>query len=175
VRRQDFLDVGGFDTAYWPGEDTKLCRDLLLRTKKRMVYVPEALVFHHRRSGLKRHLKQIGNYGMHRGFFAKKFPETSFRLIYMVPSALFVWVVMGGAVSVSLVHDVPTLLNVYLLGLLAYGAALAYSTFSIFAKVKSVSISIATIPYIAGTHLWYGLRFIYGFFFVWSLESKLGR
>jgi GT2 family glycosyltransferase len=86
IRRTDFLAVGGFDSAYWPGEDTKLCLDLTQKLKKKMIYEPHAIVFHHRRAGLKRHLKQIGNYGLHRGFFAKTLPETSLRPIYFVPS-----------------------------------------------------------------------------------------
>ena len=28
VRKADFLAIGGFDSPYWPGEDTKLCLDL---------------------------------------------------------------------------------------------------------------------------------------------------
>jgi cellulose synthase/poly-beta-1,6-N-acetylglucosamine synthase-like glycosyltransferase len=28
VRRKEFLSIGGFDSNYWPGEDTKLCLDL---------------------------------------------------------------------------------------------------------------------------------------------------
>jgi glycosyltransferase involved in cell wall biosynthesis len=34
VRKSDFLEVGGFDSPYWPGEDTHLCLKLVQKTKK---------------------------------------------------------------------------------------------------------------------------------------------
>src|SRR5262245_58252117 len=51
VRRSDFLAIGGFDTAFWPGEDTKLCLDLT-RGGRSILYVPQLIVWHHRRKSL---------------------------------------------------------------------------------------------------------------------------
>lgn len=88
VRRTLLQKIGGFNTAYWPGEDTILCLDITHRQKARMIYDPWVGVFHHRRPLFLAHARQVGRYASHRGFFCKKFPETSRRLSYMLPSLL---------------------------------------------------------------------------------------
>lgn len=87
VRKSDFDAVGGFDTSFWPGEDTKLCLDIAHGNNRRLVYSPDALVYHHRRPLFVPHLRQVSNYALHRGFFVKKFPQTSLRPSYFLPSA----------------------------------------------------------------------------------------
>lgn len=168
VRKTDFFMVGGFDNEYWPGEDTKLCLDLV-NLGKTIIYVPDMIVYHHRRSGFRRHLHQIGNYGLHRGFFAKRYPSTSFRLMYFLPSCFFFFVTLGwvlAPVGLTLVYG--SLWAVYLV-------ALVYSTLSIMNKVKSPVLALGTVPYIVGTHFLYGFRFLQGFFLKTDLKSKLGR
>ena len=91
VRRDSFLAIGGFNSPYWPGEDTKLCLDLIQKTGKMILYVPEMQVWHHRRAGLGAHLRQVGAYGLHRGYFAKKHPQTSCKFIYFAPSVFLVF------------------------------------------------------------------------------------
>lgn len=86
VRKSEFNAVGGFDTNFWPGEDTKLCLDLVHGKKKRLLYSPDVFVFHHRRPLFAKHLRQVSNYALHRGFFVKKFPQTSLRPSYFLPS-----------------------------------------------------------------------------------------
>ena len=187
VERQAFLEVGGFDSSYWPGEDTKLCLDLTTKLKKKIIYEPRSKVFHHRRAGLKRHLKQIGNYGLHRGFFAKTLPDTSRRPIYFVPSLFVIflaklilffafesfWIQLAQSLGVSRIVDIARVL--FVSGLAAYLAALTYSALSIGKLISNLAIGIATTPYLFFTHLWYGLRFLKGFFLVKTLQSKLGR
>ena len=95
VRRDAFLEVGGFDSAYWPGEDTVLCLKITRDLNLRLVYGPRALVYHHRRPSLRRHLRQAAEYGLHRGHFVKRFPETSRRPTYFAPSVLTAFVAIG--------------------------------------------------------------------------------
>ncbi len=95
VRRQSLQAVGGFDTSYWPGEDTVLCLKITGELGKRILYVPDVLVFHHRRSLYIPYLRQVASYGLHRGFFVKKFPSTSFRLAYFLPSFLLLGALLG--------------------------------------------------------------------------------
>ncbi|KKT49321.1 MAG: hypothetical protein UW41_C0008G0006 [Candidatus Collierbacteria bacterium GW2011_GWC2_44_18] len=90
VRKTDFKRVGGYDSNFWPGEDTKLCLDLTHKLNKKIIYEPKSLVYHHRRPILLPHLKQNGNYGLHRGFFARILPKTSLRPIYFLPSAILI-------------------------------------------------------------------------------------
>ena len=89
VKRDVFLNVGGFDCKFWPGEDTFLClklKELNIKIK----YSPDVFVWHHRRPNLFSHLKQLSNYGLHRGYFARHFPATSFRFKYFLPTFLLV-------------------------------------------------------------------------------------
>ena len=88
VKKKDFLAVNGFDTQFWPGEDTKLCHDLVYKLKKQIIYSPQIVVYHHRRPIWLPHLQQISRYGFQRGRFVKLFPKTSRRLSYFLPLLL---------------------------------------------------------------------------------------
>lgn len=171
IKKTDFAAIGGFGSQYWPGEDTKLCLDIVKKLKKKILYVPELVVFHHRRAGINRHLRQVGNYGLHRGFFAKKFPETSRKFMYFIPSFFVGFLVLGilGSLYSAFV------LKLFLLGLAVYFAAILFSTILIWQKTKNFLISIATIPFLVSFHVWYGIRFIQGLVFVKELKSKLGK
>jgi len=96
LRKSDFIEAGGFKTGYWPGEDTILCLKLTHELGRRIVYDPEVQVYHHRRNIFIPHLRQVKSYALHRGFFTRRFPETSLKFSYFVPSiftlfALFGW------------------------------------------------------------------------------------
>lgn len=88
VKKKDFLAVNGFDTHFWPGEDTKLCHDLVYKLPKKILYHPDILVYHHRRPVWLPHLKQISRYGFQRGRFVRLFPRTSLRLVHFLPLLL---------------------------------------------------------------------------------------
>lgn len=169
VRRDLFERIGGFNSAYWPGEDTKFCLDLI-RAGKKIIYDPEVFVWHHRREGLIRHLKQIGRYGLHRGFFAKRFPATSRRLKYFLPS-FFVMFIAAGICFIFLRSSF--LVRFYSAGVGLYLLALGVAFFQIYKKERKFTISFVSLPYIVLTHLWYGLRFLQGFLWVRDLNSKL--
>ncbi len=168
VRKDIFLKIGGFNSEYWPGEDTKLCLEILKENKK-ILYTPDVIVWHHRRQGLFKHLKQIGSYGLHRGFFAKRYPETSFRLLYFIP-ALFVLYFALFIVSLLFFNK----LSLYVgSGFIVYLGALIYAFFDINKKIKDFKISATSICYIIPTHIWYGIRFLQGFILTSELKSKL--
>jgi len=95
IRKADFIEAGGFDTEYWPGEDTILCLKLTENLGKRIVYDPGVRVYHHRREIFGGHLRQVRSYALHRGFFARKFPATSLRASYFVPSVFTVFFLFG--------------------------------------------------------------------------------
>ncbi|MFH0790514.1 MAG: glycosyltransferase, partial [Candidatus Omnitrophota bacterium] len=97
VRKSVMDELGGFNTDFWPGEDTKLCRDITKILGKKIIYDPSVLVSHHRRSLYRPHLNQIANYAFHRGYFVKRYPETSFRIPYFIPS-LFLSGLLAGAI-----------------------------------------------------------------------------
>jgi hypothetical protein len=171
IKRDDFIRIGGFDSQYWPGEDTKLCLDIIKDLRKKILYVPDLIVYHHRRPGIIRHLRQIGNYGLHRGYFAKVYPETSRKWFYFIPSLFVIYIATSLLTGVFL----PSFYNPYITGLCIYLLTVLTTTLSVCKRTRSLAISIATIPYIILTHIWYGIRFIQGFLFTKTLTSKLSK
>lgn len=159
ARRQEFLAVGGFNTIFWPGEDTKLCLSLIKNTGKHILYVPDLIVWHHRREGLLRHLKQVGAYGLHRGFFAKKYPETSRRLFYFAPSGLLALTLVS-PFSYWMPRELAYLV---LAGWTIYSGALVLA-FRDIRRHESPAVAATALWYSLISHLYYGARFLQGLF-----------
>jgi len=159
VWRDSFAEVGGFNCAYWPGEDTKLCLDFLNAGYK-LLYNPQGIVFHHRRSDLLKHFKQIGNYALHRGYFAKIYPKTSRKLGYFVPTLFDIYLFSLIFVLFIIHNSLFIILSV--LPLMAYCLGLLVDAIIISLRWRSVLVGIATIPMIFLTHVWYGIRFVQG-------------
>ncbi|MFH1508219.1 MAG: glycosyltransferase [Candidatus Omnitrophota bacterium] len=155
VRKTIMEQLGGFDTRYWPGEDTKLCLDITKKLKQKIIYEPAALVYHHRRPLFVPHLKQIASYALHRGYFAKKYPQTSFKISYFLPSILFLFLFGGGILSIFL----PVLRDFYLLFISVY----LFLTL-IFSLNKKPLVVLPVFMGILMTHLDYGIYFIKGIF-----------
>src|SRR3990172_9373260 len=171
VRKDMFEKTGGFNSEYWPGEDTKLCLDII-KAGGKIIYDPDVFVWHHRRKGLIRHLRQIGRYGIHRGFFAKRFPETSKKLKYFLPSLFVAFLIAG----ISLLFtDNIFFSRLYSLGIIIYSALLLFAFCQIQNKEKNLAVSFFSLFYIFLTHIWYGIRFLQGYLFTEDLKSKLGR
>jgi hypothetical protein len=143
--------VGGWNEQYWPGEDTLLCLSLKASGYKQLL-APDVVVYHHRRKTWKGYLQQIWNYGVHRGFFAKHFPDTSRRVGYFVPSMLVLGLVVGIPLSVI----VPALMDLVLIGLIVY---LALVTIVVLQNLKSAPIVLVGLPL---THSTYGIGFMKG-------------
>ena len=159
VKKKDFMMAGGFDSHFWPGEDTKLCCDLVYKLGKKIIYDPEILVYHHRREIFIPHLEQISRYAIHRGHFARILPKTSLRLGYLMPTLFVLGLVTG--FFLSLIN--PFMKIIYLTALGMYLSALFLTCFQIFLKERSFKIALLTIPSIFMTHLVYGILFIKGF------------
>jgi len=155
IRKSVFLAAGGFNTDFWPGEDTKLCLEVAKRMHKKIIYDPQVLVFHHRRPLFLPHLRQIGSYALHRGFFVKRFPQTSRKPVFFIPSLFFAWVIFGALAALLS----PQARQVYLFSLLFY-----ILTVLIFSTRRGI---LSAMPVFAGiilTHFVYGFNFICGLF-----------
>jgi len=156
VKKNDFNAVGGFDTSFWPGEDTVLCLNLIKKLNKKIFYHPSLVVYHHRRSVIIPHLQQITRYAIQRGFFVKKFPETSFKLGYFIPT-LFSFYILLFLINKIFLHqfllDIPLYLYISIL----------ITTFIKFLfdgrKLPTSLLAIITIPL---THFYYGILFLNG-------------
>jgi cellulose synthase/poly-beta-1,6-N-acetylglucosamine synthase-like glycosyltransferase len=133
VRKAVLEKLGGFNTEFWPGEDTKLCLEITKNLGQKIIYAPDALVYHHRRPLFGPHLRQVRSYATHRGYFVKRFPATSFRFTYFLPSLFVAGLTLG-------------LMAALLSGLGAGKLRLA----------PAVAVGIVL------THLTYGIWFVYG-------------
>jgi GT2 family glycosyltransferase len=170
IKKCDFLKVGGFDSHYWPGEDTKLCLDLVYKLGKKIAYEPKALVYHHRRPLWRPHLRQNGNFGLHRGFFAKVLPETSFKPIYFLPSLLPIGLLILPLSYLSNFYLVIILRQILIVCYSLYGLCLIINGLWILHFSKNIFYSLISIPATILTHFWYGLRFLQGLILVKSLK-----
>jgi glycosyltransferase involved in cell wall biosynthesis len=169
IRKNIFEELGGFGGDYWPGEDTKLGFDLLMKKNISILYDPELIVFHHRREGIIKHVEQISAYGLHRGFFAKRYSRTSFNWRYFMPSFFVLFIIFGGILA----HFYKIFLDLYILGWIIYFVALLNAFYDIYRHEKNILVTLTASYYIFLTHIFYGVRFIQGFVFTRNLKSKL--
>lgn len=162
VRRDVFRAIGGFDTGYWPGEDTVACLKIVHEQSKRLVYDPRVFVFHHRRDMFGGHLKQVKSYALHRGYFVKRFPKTSLRPSYFLPSALLLFAALGWMPALAVSGGLALwagLLAVYL-GLAALAALLALVKAP--AALREPGLWALIASGVVLTHLSYGWHFLRG-------------
>ena len=159
--RKTILDkIGGYRTDFWPGEDTLLCKDIV-DSGSRIVYDPWVVVYHHRRALYAPHLRQLGRYAFHRGYFCRRFPSNSLHVSYFVPSAFVLYLLAW--YPVSCISTVPGSVAAYiqaaflLLPLFAYFAAVILST----AAMNPVTW-LLTATCVVATHVTYGVRFMHG-------------
>ena len=154
VRKSVMDELGGFKTGFWPGEDTKLCLDITKRLKKKIVYDPRAVVYHHRRELFSPHLRQVTNYALHRGYFVKKYPQTSARITYFLPSLFVLWLYVAGIFSLFQ----PALRYAYLIILLLY--LFTVLVFSV--NLRNLRMVHLVFLGIIMTHFAYGIFFLKG-------------
>ncbi len=169
IKRSVLEQINGFDCRYWPGEDTKLCLDLVKQAECSMHYYPDVVVFHHRRAVLLPHLTQLGRYGFHRGLFARIFPATSRRIGYFLPALFVLGITTGPLIYWGFSQlnwaALARLVQLGYLGSLGfYGFLLIANAGWIFAKSKNALISLLSIPVVLISHLWYGIKFLTGLF-----------
>lgn len=163
VNKNDFNSVGGFNNSYWPGEDTLLCLDLTQKLNKKIFYHPSLIVYHHRRSVIIPHLQQITRYAIQRGFFAKKFPKTSFKIGYFLPSS-FVFYLILLAINYLTINY-----NLLYIPLYLYLSILFFTFIKFLFQGNKIYTSFLTSITIPITHFYYGILFLHGLF---KKESK---
>jgi cellulose synthase/poly-beta-1,6-N-acetylglucosamine synthase-like glycosyltransferase len=146
-------EAGGWNEDYWPGEDTLFCLSLK-RLGYKLLFARDVVVYHHRRGSWRGYLRQIWGYGLHRGFFAKRFPETSRRTKYFFPSLFLLGLLIGPLVSLVL----PTLGWVVLAVIVIYFAAVMMQ---VLINPRMGLMILLGLPL---THLTYGAAFLKGVF-----------
>lgn len=156
VRREAFVKHVPDCLRYWPGEDTKLCLLLTKVEGKRIVYEPAAAVYHHRRPLFWGHFRQVWNYAVHRGFFAKRYPGTSLRPAYFVPSTF----VIASVLALPAIAFLPASRATIAAVAGAYAASVALSAALPRSDARPSKGMVALGIYL--THMTYGLGFLFG-------------
>lgn len=159
-KKNELKKVGGWGTKFYGGEDTALCLKLI-KAGIKILYHPDIVVYHHRRSFPVGYMRQVGNVGKHRGYFVKKYPQTSMRISYFGP-ALFTIAVALFAILSLISFDIFFLS--FAAFLFWYGFILIYE-----AKKNSLMINL-TLPFAhVINYLTYGYNFIIGLIFTREL------
>ena len=160
MARRDLIEsIGGWNEAYYPGEDTLLCL-AITRSGHKLLLAHDVIVYHHRRKTWRGYLSQISNYGTHRGFFAKRFPENSRKLGYFMPL-----VMVSGLVALAVLSLFSSLAQVVLVVSLV-----AYLAMDLLVTIQNRKYGANVFVGIPLTHLAYGIGFLRGL-----ASSKLTR
>lgn len=156
INKQIFLKAHGFHKKYWPGEDSKLCEELI-KSGYKIYYDPKILVFHHRRDSFISHLKQYARYGWHRGVFFAHGDINSRKIIYLLPTVLLLITILCLILYIN--HKLIYLLipiNLYFFIALIVGLLVLIRT-------KSFIMLCSVIFTMIFTHYTYGIMFLTGF------------
>jgi len=131
--------------------------DITKKLHQKILYHPTLIVFHHRRQVVTAHLQQITRYAIHRGFFARKFPQTSFRIGYLIPS-FFVIYLLFLIINFLIFNYYWLYIPLYL-----YISILIITLIKFILNKNSLYLSLLAIITIPITHIYYGILFINGF------------
>lgn len=154
VRKAVLEEAGGWNEKYWPGEDTLICL-AIRKLGKKLIEASDVIVYHHRRPLLLSHLKQVSRFGLHRGFFAKRFRGNSLRLTYFLPLLLLLS---------FLTFMFASLFNSFFwhLLLLALVTYLCATFVAAMLEVRGVKLLFSVWLGIVTTHVVYGMSFLVG-------------
>jgi GT2 family glycosyltransferase len=156
VQRGTFLSVGGFGNAYWPGEDSKFC-EKLNNSNVPIWYLPDLIVYHHRRTTIWDHLRQCSNYGRHRGRFARDKDRNSSSILFVIPLFFVFYIVAISMCYILGIYNFLIFIPLYLY------------LIAMFSHVLSIILRWGMFPgmlqllYLPLTHLSYGVNYAIGY------------
>ena len=152
-RKHPVEKVGGFDPAFWCGQDYEL--DIRLRTAGyKILYTPKTKVYHFKRDSVRSLWRQMYRYGIARAKIVKKHPDTLKFFHLLGPG----FILGGGLVMLLTVLGVlplwviPCLVVVYILMSLV-------STLQI---TRKSSVVLSSILFYLLIHVGYGAGFLRG-------------
>ena len=152
-RRQPLLDLGGFNEALYPNEENALMDELQKRGGK-LTYDPEFIVYRRPRSSLKAFAKMLLTYGRGRAEQFRVNPTLGSALNFVPP--LFCLYLLS-------LCAIPWVGIVLLAPLVLYGVVVLAQAI-VLAGSGGILRSVAAIPLIVLTHVFYGLGFWRGLF-----------
>jgi cellulose synthase/poly-beta-1,6-N-acetylglucosamine synthase-like glycosyltransferase len=159
IRKSVLTSVKDLVPDVWPGEEIVLCGAVTKDLKKRIVYDPQVMVYHHRRKLFIPHLKQIWKYGAVKGYLLKKYPQYV-RPVFFLPSLLVLGIV--GGLPLAILN--PVIGYAYISLLLAYFSLSLVNSIFTGLRERSIKVALLILAGTIATHICYGLAFIKGIF-----------
>ncbi|PJE62498.1 hypothetical protein COU88_04690 [Candidatus Roizmanbacteria bacterium CG10_big_fil_rev_8_21_14_0_10_39_6] len=155
ITKKLFARVGGFNNNFWPGEDSKLCNDIVYKEHEKILYSPNVVMYHHRRNSLLPYLHQHMQYGYHRGAFIAVGDKNSQKINYFLPLFFLLY-------CLSLPVLIPFFTPLYFAPLIAYLFLSVAIAVKAFLKYKNVFYIVAIPSVLFLTHMLYGISFLKG-------------
>ena len=173
VKKDIFEKAGGFNSDYWPGEDSKLCEDIVYRLGGKIWYDPGVVIYHHRRNTLDSFLMQHGQYGYHRGAFFAHGDHNSRRIVYLVPTFFVAYLILLLAINLIFRFQFSNFGFILLLPLFIYFFLLLIVSFSAIKNTKNLKIAILSAIVLFSMHLVYGVKFAHGLIVGLTKKEKI--
>jgi succinoglycan biosynthesis protein ExoA len=152
-RKEAVERVGGFDPAFWCGQDYEL--DIRLRKAGyKILYTPETRVYHFKRDTVRSLWRQMYRYGIARAKIVKKHHET-LRFYYLLGPGFIlgaVLIVLLTAVRVLPLWVIPGLIILYIL----------LSLVSTLQITRKPSVVVSSVLFYLLIHVGYGAGFLRG-------------
>ena len=158
VLKSVYQKIGGFREDFWPSEDVEFDSRLIKKGYK-ILYEPNAIVYHRRKDTIKRFFWQIFNYGKNR-VLLRKIDKDMVGTIHYMPSLVVITFVL--LLGLGFVHKIFWYL---LLGLgIAY--FIISEPYAIKVSIKEREYrNLFMIPvYTVLNHLAWGVGFLYGIY-----------
>lgn len=154
VRKKVLENVGGWNEQFWPGEDSLICL-AIKKSGSKMIEASDVIVYHHRRPLFKEHLIQVSRFGLHRGFFVKKFPENSRKITYFFPLFFILFLIAGSVATIF----INSLMGIMFLAITFY---IVSGLIAVLVDIKELKLIPIVLVGIIMTHFVYGLSFFLG-------------
>jgi len=161
--RADALKSGKYDDRLSCGDDSDINYRLAKRGY-RFMYLPDAVVWHHRPANLKAFMKKMFSYGEGMARVTRK--NSNVVRWYAFVAALMV---IGMVIAYPMIRFVPFAVYVYLSGGAIYIAALCVSTVQVLQRFRRLK-SMEALILLPVQHISYGIGFLKGMVF-----PRLGR
>lgn len=159
ARRQTLVELGGFDESLYPNEENALMDDIQKRGGK-LIYDPQVIVERRPRPTLRAFIKMLMTYGRGRAEQFRLHPTFGSALNFAPPLFCVYLLALIILLTVPQGHDVLAVatapLWLYLFCILAQTAASATR--------HGLARSLAAMPLLVATHIFYGFGFWRGLF-----------
>jgi cellulose synthase/poly-beta-1,6-N-acetylglucosamine synthase-like glycosyltransferase len=157
IRKDVFIKLKGL-VDHWPGEDSKLCEELV-KLGYVIQYTPDLIVYHHRKGTLTDFLLQHSRYGFKRGSFFIDGDNNSRKIVYLLPS-LFLMYLLFLPFELRFINQ-----TIFLLPFFGYFLVLLFFIGKLIFKRKGLILSFSAGATMLFMHLIYAIYFIQGFVF----------